>query len=76
MGPYQMLPLQARVDLGAMAMKGYSAFPEAPGTSPSHCLVSYLGHSSGEFLPLCRGAVSVFYSPPQPTGQLGYRGVE
>ena len=25
-----MLPLQARVDLGAMAMKGYSAFPKAP----------------------------------------------
>ena len=24
-----MLPLQARVDLGAMAMKGYSAFPKA-----------------------------------------------
>ena len=25
-GPYQLLPLQARVDLGAMAMKGCSAF--------------------------------------------------
>ena len=25
-GPYQVLPLWARVDLGAMAMKGYSAF--------------------------------------------------
>ena len=24
-----MLPLRASVDLGAMAMKGYSAFPEA-----------------------------------------------
>ena len=28
-GPYQVLPLQAWVDLGAMAMKGYSAFPKA-----------------------------------------------
>ncbi len=27
---YQMLPLQVRVDLGAMAMKEYSAFPKAP----------------------------------------------
>ena len=25
-----MLQLRARVDLGAMAMKGYSAFPKAP----------------------------------------------
>ena len=25
-----MLPLRARVDLGAMPMKGYSAFPEVP----------------------------------------------
>ena len=27
---YQVLPLRARVDLGAMAMKGYSALPNAP----------------------------------------------
>ena len=26
----QVQPLQARVDLGAIAMKGYSAFPKAP----------------------------------------------
>ena len=26
-GPYQVLPLQVRVDLGTIAMKGYSAFP-------------------------------------------------
>ena len=32
-------------------------------TSPSDCLVSYPGHSLGGVLPLCRGAVSVFYSP-------------
>ena len=32
-----MLPRRARMDLGVMAMKGYSAFPKAPnitGTSP------------------------------------------
>ena len=34
------------------------------GTSPSDCLVSYLGHSSvGGVLLLCREAVGVFYSP-------------
>ena len=34
------------------------------GTSPSDCLVSYLGHSLvGGVLPLCREAVGVFYSP-------------
>ena len=27
-GPYQVLLLRARVDLGAMAMKGYSASPK------------------------------------------------
>ena len=40
-----MLPLQTRVDMGAMATKGYSTFPKA---SPSDCFVSYLGLSLGE----------------------------
>ena len=31
-----MLPLQARVDLGAMAVKGYSAFPKAPALLEPH----------------------------------------
>ena len=41
-----MLPLQARVDLGVIEMKGY--IPQSSsiaGTSPSDCLVSYPGHS-------------------------------
>ena len=29
-GPYQVQPFWARVDLGAMAMKVYSSFPKAP----------------------------------------------
>ena len=38
------------------------------GASPSDCLMLYSGHSLvdewvGEFLPLCRDAVGVFYSP-------------
>ena len=35
-GPYQVLPLRARVYLGAMAMKGYSAFPKAPALMEPH----------------------------------------
>ena len=35
-----MLPLRARVDLGTMAMKGYSAFPKAPALlEPHHQIV-------------------------------------
>ena len=30
MGPYQVLPLRVRMDLGAMAIKGYPAFPKVP----------------------------------------------
>ena len=40
-----MLPLQARVDLAAIAMKGYSAFSKASD------LPSYPGHSWGESYP-------------------------
>ena len=59
-----MLPRRARMDLGAMAMKGVLRIPQGPSkTSSSGCLVSYPGHSLGGGLPLCRGAVSVFYSP-------------
>ena len=36
-----MLPLQARVNPGAMAMKGYSAFSKAPALrGPHHQIVS------------------------------------
>ena len=38
---YQVLPLQVRVDLGAMAMKGYSE-------SHHQIVVSYSGHLLGE----------------------------
>ena len=48
--PYQVLHLQPRVDLGAMAMKGVLCIPQSfsiTGTFPSDCLVSYLGNSLG-----------------------------
>ena len=39
-GPYQVLSLQARVDLGVMAMKGHSTFPKAPALlEPHHQIV-------------------------------------
>ena len=51
-----MLPLWARVDLGAMAMKVHSAFSKAPAFLDPHYFI-------GRVLPLCREAVGVFYSP-------------
>ena len=38
-------PRRTRVDLGAMAMKRCSVFPQIPRTLPSDCLVLYLGQS-------------------------------
>ena len=38
--PYQVLPFWARVDLGVMVMKGFSAFPKAPASlEPHHQIV-------------------------------------
>ena len=38
--PYQVLPFQVRMDLGAMAMKGYSTFPKTPALlEPHHQIV-------------------------------------
>ena len=51
---------------GSNGNEGVLRIPQSSsiaGTSPSDCLVSYPGHSLGGVLPLCRGAVSVFYSP-------------
>ena len=53
------------MNLRAMAMKGYCTFPKAPALLKPHhqivCVIS--GHSLEGILPLCRYAVSVFYSP-------------
>ena len=59
MGSYQVLPLQAKVDLGATIMNAYSAFPKVPA-SPSDCLVSYPGHSLGRSVEV----QSVYSTPP------------
>ena len=39
-GPFQVLPLWARVDMGVMAMKGFSAFPKVLALlEPQHQIV-------------------------------------
>ena len=39
-GSNQVLPFRARVELGAMAVKGYSAFPQTPESlEPHHQIV-------------------------------------
>ena len=54
-GPSQVLPIQARVNLGAMAMKGYSAFPK------DLALFSVVHRTLiEEVLSICRDAVCVF----------------
>ena len=55
-----MLPLWARVDQGAMAMKGSSAFPKAPALLETHHQIvkfhirTLVGGGGGGVLPLCR----------------------
>ena len=71
-----MLPFRARVDLGAMAMKGYSASSKSSSitkTSPSDCLVSYLGNWfwGGGLTPLQRSSRCILH--PQPTGMTNFR---
>ena len=64
-GPCQVLPLQATVDLGAMATKGWSALPKAPAlVEPYHQIVlCHIPDTRWEWvLLLCREAVGVFYS--------------
>ena len=65
-----MLPLQARVDLGAMAMKGYSAFPKAPALlEPYHQIVYCHIQDTpwGGLTPLWRCSQCILQ--PQLTGQ-------
>ena len=64
-GPYQVPPLQVKVGLGVMLMKGYSAFPKAPALlEPHHQIVFLISRTlMGEVLLLRRDTVDVFYSP-------------
>ena len=58
-----MLPLQARVDLGVMAMKGVLHIPKSSGiseASPSDCLVSYPRHLLGRSLSFTKSQLGCF----------------
>ena len=51
---------------GSNGNEGVLYIPESSSitrTSPSDCLVSYLGHWLVGVLPLCKGTVGVFYNP-------------
>ena len=64
-GPYQVLPFRARVDLGAMAMKGAPHSPKLQHHwNLTIRLFSVISRTLiSELLPLSSGAVGVFYSP-------------
>ena len=58
---------------GSNGNEGVLRIPQSPsitGTSPSDCLVSYQDTHWRVGLPLCRGSVSVFYSPSRLGNQL------
>ena len=66
-----MLPLRARVDLGAMAMKRYSAFPKAPALLEPHyqivlCHIQDTRWASLTPLQRCSRCIQ----QPQPTGPI------
>ena len=69
------MPLRARVDLGAMAMKGYSAFPKAAALNLTIRLFSVISGYSlggvGVLAPLQRSSRCILQ--PQPTGQMYYK---
>ena len=46
-----------------MAMKGYITFPKVPALLEPHHQIVLCHNSFWGFLPLCREAASVFYSP-------------
>ena len=73
MGPYQVLPLRTREELGAMAVKGYSTFPKAPALlKPHHQIVScHKQDSLWESLTLLLRC-SWCILQPQPTGPLSF----
>ena len=62
-----MLPFQARVDLGAMAMKGYSAFLKVPELLETHIrLLSVIYRTlmgGGESYP-CAEVLSMYFTAP------------
>ena len=66
MGPYQILQIQAKVDLGVMIMKGYSTLSKVPVSSnqlkPQMQFSVIPGILDGKGLPLYRCVVDVTLS--------------
>ena len=63
MGPYQILILPDKRDLGLMTIKGYVTFLKASKLEPNHCVISMTYVIVvGRVLLHCRGAVCVFYN--------------
>ena len=74
-GPLSGTATPSQSGLGSDGNEGVLRIPQSSsiaGTLPSDCLVSYPGHSLGGVLPLCREAVSVFYSPSQLGNSIMY----
>ena len=59
-----MLPLRARVDLGAIAMKGYSKFPKAPALLEAHYQIVILDTRWGGSYPPPSKVQSVYSTAP------------
>ena len=71
MRPNKVLPLQARVDVGAIAMKGLLRIPKSSSiteTSPSDCLFSYQDMRWGSLTSLTKWSWCILQ--PQATGPL------
>ena len=62
---YQVLPLHATVDLGAMTMKGYFTFPKAPAIRLFGVIYQNTCWDGGGLTPLKRGSQCILQ--PQPT---------
>ena len=62
-----MLPLQVRVDLGILTMKGYSTFPKTPELELHQIQLRVIPKIIMGVGGLClyREAVGIFYSPIQ-----------
>ena len=67
--PYQVQPLRVKVDLGAIAMKEYSAFPKLPALLKPHCqiILCYILFTRWRGLTLLQRCNRCILQP-QPTG--------
>ena len=74
---YQVLPFQARVDLLAMAMKGYSVFPKASASMEPHQQIvqCHIHDSHGGVSYLSAETQSVYFIAPADWAQVSLEGL-